>query len=61
QDYDQMDLEDNKFNFDTLACSLLIYPTSTIPYPFNVGLIRPNIRLIHYIISCIVFPRKGPT
>lgn len=59
QDYDQMYLEGNKFNFDTLAHSLLIDPTSIIPTPFNVGLIFQNIRLIHYIMNHVLFPSKG--
>lgn len=48
QDYNQMDLKGNEINFDTLAHSLLIDPTSIISTPFNVRLILSNIRLIHY-------------
>lgn len=59
QDYDQMDLKGNKFNFDSLAHSLLIDQTSTIPSSFNVVIIHPNIRLIHYTTSCVMFPRKA--
>lgn len=59
QDYDQMDLEGNKFNFDTLAHSLLIDPTSIIPTPFNIGLINTNIGLIHYTMNHVFFPRKA--
>lgn len=54
-----MNLEGNEFNFDTLAHSLLIDPTSIIPTPLNVGLIWPNIRLINYIMSHALFTRNG--
>lgn len=57
--YDQIDLQGIEFNPDTLAQSLLIGPTSIIPYPFNVGLLHPNIRLIHHTMSHILFTRKG--
>lgn len=59
QDYDKMDLEGNKFNFDTLAHSLLTDPISNIPYPVNVALISQNIRIIHYTKRRVMFPRKG--
>lgn len=59
QGYDQNDLEGNKFNFNSLSHSLLIDLTSTIPTPFNVGLIHPNIRLINYTMSHVLFPMVG--
>lgn len=59
KDYDQIDPKGNKFNFDTLSHSLLIDPSSSIQYPFNVEFFYPNVRLIHYTMSHILFPRKG--
>lgn len=50
QDYDQNDDEGNGFNFDLYAQSLLIDPSSEISSPFNIGIVRPDSRLIHYII-----------
>lgn len=57
QDYDQMDLEGNKFNFN--IHSLLIDPFSRIPSPFNVGLVFPNSILIHCTVNHVFFPRKS--
>lgn len=54
-----MDLEGNKFKFDSLAHSLLIDPTSSIPTPFNVGIILSNIRLIHYTTTHVLFLING--
>lgn len=44
---------------DTINQSLLIDPTSIIPSPLNVGILNPNIRLIHYNMTLILFQRNG--
>ncbi|KAL5064137.1 hypothetical protein RYX36_025874 [Vicia faba] len=59
KDYNQMYLEGNEFNFDTLSHTLLTNLVSIIPSPCNVGLLRLNVRLIHYIMKHILFPGKG--
>lgn len=56
--YDQLDLEGNEFNFEIHAHSLLIDPASRFPTPFNVGLICPNVRSIHYTMNLVLSPRK---
>lgn len=58
EDYDQLDLEGNEYNFEIHVHSLLIDPSSRIPTPFNIGLTRPNTRLINYTMNQILFPRK---
>lgn len=58
QDYDQIDLEGNEFNYDIPAHTLLIDPSSRIPSTFIVDLIHPNSRLIHHTINHVLFPRK---
>ncbi|KAL5100085.1 hypothetical protein RYX36_004412 [Vicia faba] len=59
QDYDQMDLEGNEFNFKVRAHSLLIDHVSEITTSFNVGIIRPYSILIHYTMNHVFFPMKG--
>lgn len=59
EDYYQSELKGSAFNFETHVQSLLIEPTSRIPTPFDVGLIRPNSISIHYKINHVLFLRKG--
>lgn len=54
-----MDLEGNKFKFNTLPHYLLIDTTSIILTPFNIGLICINIRLTYNTMSHVLVLRKG--
>lgn len=59
QDYDQLVLKGNEFNYEIHAHSLLSDPFYGITYPFNVGLNHLNSRLIYYTLNYVLFPRKG--
>lgn len=52
-------IEGNEFDFDIYDHTLLIDPSSGIPYPFNVGLVRLDSRLIQYKMNYVISPRKS--
>lgn len=50
--------ECNNYNYEIDVSSFLLYPKSCISSPFTVGLMRPGIRLVHYVMNHIRFTRK---
>lgn len=59
EDYDHLDLEGNEFNFEIHAHPLFIDPAPGILTPFNIDIIRPNTKLIHYAMNHVLFLNKG--
>lgn len=58
QVYNETELSNN-FRFDLVANSFFADQTSIILTPFIVGLICPNIRVIHYKVNHILFLNKN--
>lgn len=55
--YDEGD-KSNKFNYDIGENSFLVDQTSIILTPYTAGLVRLDIRLIHYLVNHVLLPKK---
>lgn len=56
--YFKIDEQGDNFNYKSVAFSFMINPKYQVFYPFTIGSMRPDIRLIHYVENHILFPRK---
>lgn len=56
-EYDENE-EGNNFINNHVIVYFLINQSSIIPVPFTFGIIRPDIRLIHNMVNCVLFLRK---
>lgn len=46
------------FDFLTSYQSLLIDPSTGHKFSFTMGLMNMNVRLIYYVVTCVLFPWK---
>lgn len=60
RDYEYDEIQGhNDINFDLAVLSFLTDQTSIISTPFIVGLNHPDIRVIHYMVNHVLFPKKS--